>query len=286
MSEPLAGVEDWWARHQESRKRFHKSAPLTLAMAQECDCVAWAFASGYQAAGEALFGETDQPRALCATEDEGNHPRAIRTTFRDGRITGTKRFVTLGTFAERLLVVVTTGEAAGRPVLKLVEVDARAPGVTVTGLPPLPMVPELPHASVVFDSVEALRVLPGDGYADYLKPFRTVEDTHVHLALVGYLLSVALRWNWRRDVVTALHAQSAALQHIAQLDPQAVTTHLALAGALDASRRLMVDAESEWAQTDDEVAACWRRDRTLLKVAGAARKARLDRAWSAIRDRR
>ena len=36
-------------------------------------------------------------------------------------------------------------------------------------------------------------LLPGDGYDIYLKPFRTIEDIHVHAALIGYLVGVARR---------------------------------------------------------------------------------------------
>ena len=58
---------------------------------------------------------------------------------------------------------------------------------------------EIPHAEVGLDRVrvEASAVLPGDGYADYVKPFRTIEDAHVHCALLGYLVARHV-WHWNR----------------------------------------------------------------------------------------
>lgn len=62
-------------------------------------------------------------------------------------------------------------------------------------------------------------VLPGDGYDDYIKPFRTLEDVHVHLALGAFLLGdSAPHWErvepgerarWQRDQALLQIADSA-----------------------------------------------------------------------------
>ena len=53
--------------------------------------------------------------------------------------------------------------------------------MTIEDRPPTPFAPEIPHARITLANVTVRDedVLPGDGYARYLKPFRTIEDTFV-----------------------------------------------------------------------------------------------------------
>ena len=39
-------------------------------------------------------------------------------------------------------------------------------------------------------------LLPGDGYDVYVKPFRTIEDIHVHAATIAYLVAEGRRRGW------------------------------------------------------------------------------------------
>ncbi len=71
-------------------------------------------------------------------------------------------------------------------------------------------------------------LLPGDGYDDLLKPFRTIEDTHVLAAAVGWDLAHSLlcgaawdeapestRRRWERDrplLDIARHVRAARLE--------------------------------------------------------------------------
>jgi len=76
---------------------------------------------------------------------------------------------------------------------QVVKVDPRAPGVTLTEMPPPPFALEIGHAEVRLDTmVSPEAVLPGDGYDAYLKPFRTVEDVHVHGARLGWMLGLEI----------------------------------------------------------------------------------------------
>lgn len=283
----LDGPGAWWAQHLDFAKDFHKSSDVALVGGFLADRLGWAFASGYQAAGEAAFGAhltgARRPTALCATEAGGAHPRAIATTLVDGRVDGTKAFVTLGPFAERLLVVASTGEVDGQNQLKVALVDARHPGVSLHATPELPFTPELPHASVELRDVPALIVLPGDGYTAYLKPFRTIEDTHVHLALCGYQLQVARRCGFGADLVAALAAQALALTAIARRDPASPATHVALGGAIASAETLIERCAPAWSQVDGVVHARWTRDQGLLRVAGGARARRLEVAWARLK---
>ena len=284
---PLDSVDAWWRRHLELLPRFPAPADLALAGGFRADRLGYAFASGYHAAHRSLFPRlsTDRPCALCATEPGGAHPAAIQTRLTDTgsglRLSGAKTFVTLGTRAELLLVVASEGQdAQGRNRLKMVSVDARRPGLRVTALPELPFVPEVPHAELVLEDVAVTpdEVLPGDGYALYLKPFRTVEDCHVHLALLGWLLQVARRNGWPEPVREELLALAVMMRGLAQADPTDVATHLALGGALELARRALERVGPLWAQVDAPTRERWERDRKLLDIAGKVRAKRLEAA--------
>jgi alkylation response protein AidB-like acyl-CoA dehydrogenase len=257
--------------------------------------IAAAFAAGYGAALRALVPSLprDARACLCATEAGGAHPRAISTTLApapdgDGYLVdGEKRFVTGGPLADLLLVVATTGlDEAGRPKLRLVRVPARAEGVTLTEMPPLSFVPEIPHAEVRFAGVRvgADALLPGDGYARYVKPFRTIEDLHVHGALLAWLTAVGERSRFAPPLLERLAALLAATRALALADATAPATHVALAGLLQTARALLADLEPAWAQVDAPTRAQWERDRALLTVAERARTARTEAAWRTLAD--
>jgi len=243
------------------------------------DRVGYAFAIGYSMALEALVGEGSA--ALCVTEDGGNHPRAIETRLVDGRVTGTKAWATLADRAAHLLVVARDGtDAAGRPQLRVVKVRRDAPGVTLAPSAAA-FVPEIAHARVTLDGV-AGEVLPGDGYADYVKPFRTVEDIHVHAALVGYLIGVARQRGLARGLIERLALVATALAALGAADARSAATHVALAGAIATTAGLIAELEAAWASVPDEEWERWQRDRAILQVAGRARSERLARAWEVL----
>jgi alkylation response protein AidB-like acyl-CoA dehydrogenase len=254
------------------------------------DRVAWAFAAGYQAALRALWpGAPEGKRfALCATEAQGAHPSQIATLLADGVLRGKKRFVTGGDTADVLLVVATTGRGDdGRNRLRVCAIDARRAGVTLRPGVPTPFAPELGHAALELDGVAVSpdEVLPGDGYTAWLKPFRTIEDLHVHAALCGYVIAVARRWRWPHAAVEKLSAIVHGLASLAAEDPLAPATHVALGGALALGSEILESCEPHWSLVEDEeVRARWRRDRPLLDIAGKVRALRLEAAWRALED--
>jgi hypothetical protein len=277
-----------------------------LVAAASADRLGLAFIAGYTEALRALVPTATDALALCATEEGGNQPRAIRTTLTkadagDGWIvSGKKKWATGASSAGALLVVASTGsDAAGKNRLRLVRVPTSAPGVRMTSSA-APFVPEIEHAEVELDhvSVTEADILPGDGYDDYLKPFRTVEDAHVHAALAGYLLGVARRHDWT-DLVERLLALVLAARAVATAEPKLPTTHIALAGVIALGAREIADLEARWSTaataTHDAAAPApapapepepewtrWLRDRRLLETAAAARAARRERAWQQL----
>lgn len=157
------------------------AGPVALAVlgGHRAASVGWAFSFGYQAALRALLPEqtTGRMAALCATEAAGNHPRSIETTLHDGVLTGDKTFVSLGPWANLLVVVATQGQdERGRNRLVACIVEPGSPGVTVDALAPLPVVPDVPHGRLALRGARPREVLAGDGYAAVLKrsaPWRT-----------------------------------------------------------------------------------------------------------------
>lgn len=284
---PVASLDEWRARHERVTAGLARPIERALVGGAAMDRIGYAFASGYRSALEALVPGLAVPAVLAATEVGGAHPRAIQTRMArqgDGwRLDGVKAWCTLGPHAEELLVVATQGEDdAGRPKLKVVRVSPRAAGVTSTVLPDLPFVPEIPHASLTLDGVvvDARAVLPGDGYADYLKPFRTTEDLHVFAAFTGQVATIALAHRGADVVLERSLALAAGLLALAAAAPSAASAHLALASLLREGRALADEAAALLAP---EVAARWQRDVPLLSVAGKARQARLEAARASIR---
>ncbi len=270
----------------------------------EADRIGFAFAAGYQAALRALLPtlKAGAIACLCATEATGAHPRAIATTLRDGVLSGEKRWSTMAPMADVLLVVAKTGddEAAGRPQLRLVAVSRADAGerLHVVTMPETPFIPEIPHAELRFDDVPIApeNVLPGDGYSSYVKPFRTVEDLHVHAALLGHLVALARRREWPRTLLEALVQTLVSVCALAAEDARDPSIHVAVGGTLAATTRVLAECDSLFAtpvtnlanlaneakESDDQERTRFLRDRPLLGIAGRARAERLDAAWRAL----
>jgi acyl-CoA dehydrogenase len=290
---PASDVESWWRGFCGYRPELAGPIDRSVLAGFLADRLGFAFAGAYQAALRVL-GPALPDRALvsfCVTEPGGNHPRAIATrlTPRSGggfTLSGTKRWSTLAPLADALLVVASEGaDAEGRKQLRLVKVDARAPGVTVTTMPAPPFMPEVPHGALALDGVEVERaaVLPGDAYQTHVKPFRTVEDVHVHAAVLGYVLSVARRHGFPREAVERLVAAVVAARALAALDPAAAETHVALAGFLAQQARVLGELAGAWVAVDGAERARWERDRVGLgSVAAQVRERRRERAWEML----
>lgn len=284
-------VGEWWPRWLAVAARHRVSIDRAVAGGCEADRIGWAFAAGYQAALRALLPSLpdDVLAALCVTETEGNHPKAIRTTLTpDGagfRISGEKRWTTLGPDGGLFIVIAReAGSPEERPSLKAVLLRSGIEGLSVLPMPLTRFVPEVPHARIRLENVrvELGAVLAGDAYERYVKPFRTVEDVHVHAATLAYLVAEARARGWPAAWVERTVAALQALARLAALDPLAPATHIALAGALAIGHGLIEEAERHWAGRDDEPARRWRRDRELMGVAGSARERRLASAWKAL----
>jgi len=299
-------VAQWWPRWRDGAARAPGSAAMALLGGFDADRVGWAFAAGYQAALRALLPTlpADVVAAFCVTEEGGNRPRDIATRFIPApgggwTIHGAKRWTTLGPDCSLLLVVgaLPARAADTRAQLRVARVPADAPGLQLLPMPETRFVPEVPHARVQLDAVQVdeQALLPGDGYARYVKPFRSLEDAHVTLAVLAYLLREARQRGWPAHFAERLCATLALLADLAESLAEALADspaesladapalHVALAGALAWAHGLYAEAGTLWAQAADEPAAQrWQRDAALFAVADSARSLRAVRAWEQL----
>ena len=174
------------------------------------DGLGWAFAGrlrgGARAARSRGHARRASSESLCATEEGGGHPRAIRTALAPAR--GRLRPVgpqVVGDPRRRRRRSSRGGER-GRGARDAIACawlgcPSEARGVTVQRRPPLPFVPEIAHAKATFEASRSTEheLLPGDGYDDALKPFRTIEDIHVMAAVLGWAIGVARASDWPRS---------------------------------------------------------------------------------------
>jgi alkylation response protein AidB-like acyl-CoA dehydrogenase len=297
---PIASVPS--LRAHLARSRLEDTVEDASLAGAASESPGWAFAAGYQAALRCL-----DPRAtsggrlasLCATEQGGGHPRAIRSALArresgDGggwTLSGEKTWVTLGADADVLLVVASTGlDPSGKNALRVARIPADRAGISIgtvrDAAPALPIArfagiaPDIGHGRARFDRVvvDDAELLEGDdGYTSVLKPFRTIEDVHVTAAVVGWSIAVARRSAWSPSWIAEAAGIVALLRELNAAPALAPPTHVALAGALSCAQRLLESAE--WSRADERTQETWHRDRPLLDVAARVRAARFETAW-------
>jgi len=286
----------WWTRHTSTAAGWRSPIERALITGFAADRPGYAFASGLQEALASLLGRAaDRTRALCATEEGGAHPRAIRSTLtptEDGwRLDGGKRWVSLGGFASELLVVAREPARDGdvRPRLALVCVPASRRGVRVEPMPATRFIPEVPHGAATFEAVDvrADERLPGDGYARYLKPFRTVEDCFVHAALVAWWIQVGRRCGWPKEQVEQLAELALGFGCLALAEPTSIGVHRVLGALLTRTGAQLEALARSGLALDPEARQRWARDQPLMNVAAGARAQRLEVArayrWPLLR---
>ena len=197
-----------------------------------CQQFSFAFMAGYQAALEKMFPTIvpNELKALCVSEAKGGHPKAIQTTLSNDKITGVKTYITAGSEAAHLLVLCKTKEVTnGQPLLKMVHLPRTAQNLEITDFE-LPFMREVKHGKLALKDakIAANQILEGDGYSDYTKPFRTLEDILVATAYQAMLLRQAMNKNWGEAVRDHLLLNIYTLKNLLTLPPNHRETHLLL----------------------------------------------------------
>ena len=281
---PIDSLATWRQRHLDVQARAASPMDTAILAGSQADRIGYAFASGITEGLRALVPNEARHIAIAATEKTGAHPRNITSRVSADRLSGEKTFVTMGTVATALVVFVNDGEHDARQSrVRALVVNADAPGVNITELPESPICPEIPHARVIFDGVHVSEddFLPGDGYADFLKPFRTIEDIYVHAAVAAHLVVTGRRMGWADEMLESMISNLVTLIALSNSDHRDPTTHLALAGVLSATYKLIEHVDL--LMQHGEEAERWRRDRGLLHIAETARRKRRVKAWQLLR---
>lgn len=254
--------------------------------------LAFCFAGGYQAAVRRLVpGLPDYAfAALLLTEGKRQRPEELETRLTalpEGgfRLDGEKSYLTGGELADTWLVVARQESAGEPPRTALLVLPAGLPGASVLPRPAIGLLDALPHARARFDGVrvDAPMVSPGDGWRDYARPFRTLEDIHVSVAVAAHLAAEALRAGWPDRLLAVLMATLARLADCASREAGDPVGHLLLAAAEQELQQVAAQVNDLLAGRDDAFARDWQANRLLLALAAPARGKRLERAAASLR---
>ncbi len=284
----------WWAKYRELAREWDPLERAVIGGALT-DILAFAFAGGYQAALRHMVPSlsNDQLVSFAITEEGGGHPRAICTTLTPADknpeggylLSGHKKWITLAAEATILLIGASIGHTLdGLNQIRLVCVPSNAVGVSIKPMKNIPFVPEISHGEVHLENVKVNpdRILPGDGYTRYIRPFRTIEDIFVSAGFLGFCCRVAADHQWPRNVFEKVSSLMASLHAISQEDANAPETHIALNGFLSMERQFVEEIDPLWERVSRDVRERWNRDKVLLQVAEKLRGVRLDTAWKKI----
>lgn len=259
------------------------------------DCIAYAFVAGYFSALQSLVPDLPPDRVIsfCVTEAGGAHPGAIKTRLSpassdEGKnqtysLTGEKKYITCANEAELILVAASEGTFEdGRNKIRMVKVDSKAPGITITLMKDIGLVPEISHGMVSLNNVAVQQadLLAGDGYLNYIKPFRTIEDLHVTAAILGYLFRVACQYEWDREIKQDILSRIVTIRTLALSNPDAPELHIITGDVLNGTASLFKRLDPYWETVDKAARDAWNRDKTLMNIAQKARTKRLETAWA------
>jgi len=241
-----------------------------------------AFALAYRCALQTLLPElnTQNWAAMCVSEAQGNHPKQVQTILSEqGLVTGEKSFVTMANLAKQLIVLAKAGEKNGLPLLKAALVESQSDRVCVQTLPALKMLSELPHGIVTFENTRC-KILEGDGYSDYSKRFRTLEDTFVLMCAATFILSHGWRSGMNINVMQKALALLTQVQSYELKDSPWL--HICLAESFKQFDALVEAFESQLDLTGEAFTQCWQQDKKIFLLAASARKARYEKAVLSI----
>ncbi|WP_010486267.1 acyl-CoA dehydrogenase family protein [Pseudomonas sp. S9] len=241
-----------------------------------------AFLAGYQGALRALWPSAPWTLgALCVTENRSVRPADMQTRLSQLQLSGRKDFVTAGDAAQWLLVAAREEGDGLAPQVAITVVANGAAGVQVEQLPALGFMPDVSHARLQLDQAACER-LPGDGWDDYVKPFRSIEDLHVLAAICAWLYGIGHESAWPVDLQLRLLGLLSGCAEVSRASAKAPTTHVLLGGLFAQFAALGPELDHALAAGDEHWAALWQRDKALMSIARSARQARLQKALAQL----
>lgn len=283
------------------RRVFHEAAGAWEAPVDRsvvggwvADCFAYAFAAGYCSALQRLVPAlpADAVASFCITEDGGGHPRAIQSRLAPAggganrehayTLNGRKTYITCAREADWFLVAASDGiRDDGTNRIRMIKIDANTPGISLQPIDHIRLVPEISHCEVSFADVpvSGANLLPGDGYTDYIKPFRAIEDLHVSAAILGFLFKNACTYDWGRGILERILGLIVSVRSLALSPPDAPAVHIVMDDVLAQTKALFDRLGPLWEKAGKEAKQAWDRDKALMDIADKARAMRLQRAW-------
>ena len=248
-----------------------------------CQQFSFAFMAGYQAALEKMFPTIapNELKALCVSEEKGGHPKVIQTTLVNNQIKGLKTYVTAGSDASHFLVLWKTNETLEeRPLLKIVHLINPSDNMKVSNFE-LPFMKEVKHGKLALENtpVSNSQILEGDGFEDYAKPFRTLEDILVGTAQQAMLLRQAIDSNWNEALREQLLLNLHTFKYLLQLPALDKETHLLLTANEQRFEELLpkIDAQIlEHSATSFQ--ENWNTNKKVLNLAKKVKEIRLAKA--------
>lgn len=252
-----------------------------------CQQFSFSFMAGYQAALEKMFPNIapNELKALCVSEAKGGHPKFINTTLLDNTINGLKTYVTAGSDAAHLLVLCkTTEQVAGKPLLKIVHLPQTANNLEISNFS-LSFMQEVKHGKVAFrdTKINSNQILQGDGYQEYTKPFRSLEDILVGTAQQAMLLRQAIDNNWEAAVRDSLLFNLFTFKNLLTLPPSDKETHLLLASNEQHFKNLLPAIQANInAHTPTHFQEDWEQNKKVLSLSEKLKAVRLAKARAGI----
>lgn len=291
---PIDSFGDWKKIFDRNASAWSETLEMAVVGGFISNRVSYAFASGYESAIRHMVPKLPKEAvvAFCVTEEGGGHPKAIKSTLKktdeliDGEkkwvLNGSKKFITCADEAELLLAAASTGTTSdGKNQIRIVLLEKKTPGIFVELMDQLPFVKEISHGRLQFKDVivKESQIIEGDGYNEYIKPFRTIEDIHVFGAILGYLFRVASIFDWPKNIKEGFLSLITTINSLAVCNPLSKDVHIVLAGVFRQLSDLLDRTDTYWDKVDKNTRTIWERDRALLNVAGRAREKRLASAW-------
>lgn len=189
---------------------INKDQPLqtVLCTALKSTSIGQAFSIGYRCALQALVPQLNQHEwaAFCVAEKSGSHPKKLTTTVSsEGILNGDKSFVFMADRARQIVVISvdekTLGQSAqGQPKLLASLLQIPNDHAAISPLPKMVMIPDVPHGKLLLKGAHST-LLEGDGYLDYSKCFRWLEDRYLLMGFTALILSKVKRYNLDDELI-------------------------------------------------------------------------------------
>ncbi len=256
-----------------------------------------AFWAGYQVAIQRLFGPQlkDEIASFVVNEKKSFKPKNWSTSLvqTEGSdellLSGNKDFVTAVDQIDVLLIGANTVELSNESNTvghsKVCKLGVEVEGLSFFEFSGLPVFKELKKSRVEIKTTEvhADSIFVGDGYDNYIKPFRIIEDFYITSVLLGYVIRLLLQSDNRVDdafdlmvVIEDLKtSEKELLVGMPQCKSSSLLFETTLRNVSDLILKTVQKHESE------EGFSNLRKDLMILKIGEKARSIRYDRALKA-----